>query len=486
MGVKLLSEEEVSAIYDQGKGPTVAVVMSLQDQLVELIQRVNTLEARVNQNSQNSSKPPSSDGYQKPVPKSSREKTGLKPGGQVGHVGTTLERVAKADHTVEYWPDHCECCRAPLGQTYASGCEIRQVHDIPPVRIETTDHIALQVRCSQCGHMTQGDFPPQVHSLVQYGNGVMALGVYATMYQLLPIERTCEMLGDLFGCSGRVVSIGGGTIVNWISGCATRLAQTQELIKLAIHGCAVVHFDETGLRVLKKLYWLHSASTDSLTYYQVDTNRAGEAFDRVGILPGFQGVAVHDALPSYLKRDVQHALCNAHLLRELTALEEQTKQHWPTQLKATLINMKDEVAQAVTRGEERLPNATLARLEAEYDRLVKRALQSNPPPKRQPGQRGRARASPARNLAERLRDRKDCILRFLRDFQVPFDNNLAERDLRMTKVKQKISGSFRSLEGAEAFATIRGYISTVRKQGYSAFAALRAFLDGDPVNLVLG
>jgi len=274
MGVKLLSEEEVSAIYDQGKGPTVAVVMSLQDQLVELIQRVNTLEARVNQNSQNSSKPPSSDGYQKPVPKSSREKTGLKPGGQVGHVGTTLERVAKADHTVEYWPDHCECCRAPLGQTYASGCEIRQVHDIPPVRIETTDHIALQVRCSQCGHMTQGDFPPQVHSLVQYGNtpskgcpgvkvallGAIALGVYATMYQLLPFERTCEMLGDLFGRSGRVVSIGGGTLVNWVSGCAARLAQTQELIKLAIHGpskgrfgCAVAHFDETGLRVLKKL-----------------------------------------------------------------------------------------------------------------------------------------------------------------------------------------------------------------------------------------
>jgi len=266
---------------------------------------------------------------------------------------------------------------------------------------------------------------------------------------------------------------------------------------------------------------LHSASTDSLTYYQVDTHRAGEAFDRVGILPGFQGVAVHDALPSYLKRDVQHALCNAHLLRELTALEEQTKQPWPTQLKATLINMKDEVAQAVARGEERLPNDTLARLEAEYDRLVKRALQSNPPPKRQPGQRGRARASPARNgpskggpsrgqghfLAERLRDRKDCILRFLRDFQVPFDNNLADgpskghlRDLRMTKVKQKISGSFRSLEGAEAYApvregvaTIRGYISTVRKrhapfggQGYSAFAALRAFLDGNPVDLVFG
>jgi len=512
--VELLSEEEVGALYDQGKEPMVWAFMRLQDQLAQSLEkvdrlevRVNRLETQVNQNSQNSSKPPSSDGYRKPAPKSSREKTGLKPGGQVGHTGITLERIAEADHTLEYWPEYCECCGEQLGRTHASGCEIRQVHDIPPVHIETTDHKAMQVRCSQCGHTTQGDFPPQVHSSVQYGSGVMALGVYATMYQLLPFERTCEMLGDLFGCSGRVVSVGGGTLINWISGCALRLASTQERIKLAIHGCTVVHFDETGLRVLKKLYWLHSASTNSLTYYHVDTNRAGEAFDRVGILPGFQGTAVHDALPSYLKRDVTHALCNAHLLRELTALEEQTKQRWPTQLKTTLIEMKDEVAQAVARGEQRLSDDILIRLEADYDRLVKRALQSNPPSKRQPNQKGRARASPARNLAQRLRDRKDSILCFLRDFQVPFDNNLADgpsnghlRDLRMRnapfggiKVKQKISGGFRSLEGAQAFATIRGYISTVRKrhapfggQGYSAFAALRAFLDGNPVDLVLG
>lgn len=477
-GVKVLSAAEVGAIYDQGKEAMVRGYLRVQEQIIQLMGRVSELERQLNQNSQNSSKPPSSEGYKKPAPKSLRKKTGRKKGGQPGHPGKTLERVAVADHVVEHWPMCCGCCGELLREDHALGCETRQVHDIPPIKIETTDHQAMQVRCQWCGHSTQAAFPQQVHSRVQYGSGVMALGVYATMYQLLPIERTCEMLGDLFG---RAIS--GGTIMNWMASCAQRLAPTQALIKLAIHGSAVVHFDETGLRTAGKLHWLHSASTNSLTYYHVDTHRAGAAFDRVGILPEFLGTAAHDALPSYLCRDVLHALCNAHLLRELTGLEEQTQQRWPTQLKGVLIEMKDKVEQAVARGADRLRADVLARLEGEYDRLVKRALQSNPRPKYPPGQKGRPRASPARNLAKRLRDHKDSVLRFLHDFRVPFDNNLAERDLRMSKVKQKISGCFRSLKGARDFATIRGYISTARKQGYTAFEALRAFFNYRPVQL---
>ena len=459
----------------------VGAYLRLQTQIMQLMVRVSQLEGQVNQNSQNSNKPPSSEGYTKPPPKSLRQKTGRKKGGQPGHPGKTLERVAQADHVVEYWPMCCEHCEVMLSQTHALGCETRQVHDIPPMKIETTDHQTMQVRCQWCGHTTQAAFPAQIHSKVQYGSGVLALGVYATTYQLLPIDRTCELLRDLFG---RTIS--GGSIMNWIGVCAKRLAPTQALIKAAIHGSAVVHVDETGLRAVGKLHWLHSASTKNLTYYYVDTNRAGKAFDRVGILPGFQGVAMHDALPSYLCRDIQHALCNAHLLRELTGLEEQTRQHWPAQLKTVLIEMKDKVEQAVARGADRLRADVLARLEGEYDRLVKRALQANPRPKYPPGQKGRPPASTARNLAERLRDHKDSVLRFLHDFEVPFDNNLAERDLRMSKVKQKISGCFRTLHGARAFATIRGYISTVRKQGYTAFEALRAFFDFRPVFLALG
>jgi transposase len=479
--VKLLNEKEVGEIYDHGKEVMVAAYMRLQNQIVQLMERVSLLEARLNQNSQNSSKPPSSDGYRKPSPKSLRKKSGRGMGGQPGHEGKTLERVMDPDHIVHHWPERCACCGEHLSQEYASGCESRQVHDVPPVQIEVTDHRAMQVICGACGQSTQGSFPAQVDFPVQYGSGVKALGVYAMMYQLIPVERSGELMSDLFG---RAPSC--GTLVNWVNACAERVAPIVALIKLAIHGSPVVHFDETGLRVAVKLHWLHSASTATLTYYAIDTKRAGVAFDRVGILPEFKGVGVHDALPSYLKRDIEHALCNAHLLRELTALEEETRQRWPTQLKTVMIDMKARVEQAVDRGADHLRSDVQARLELEYDRLVKRALSSNPRPKYPPGQKGRPRASPARNLAERLLKHKDSVLRFMRDFRVPFDNNQAERDLRMMKVRQKISGCFRSLEGAQAFAKIRSYVSTARKQGYGALDALRSLFDGSPVKLVLG
>ena len=479
--MKVLNEKEVGEIYDQGKEVMVGAYLRQQEQIIGLMERVSRLEAQANQNSQNSSKPPSSDGYRKPSPKSLRKKSDRRSGGQWGHEGKTLERVAEPDHIVMHWPERCACCGAELSQTHASGCETRQVHDIPPIQIEVTDHRAMRVRCKECGQDTQGAFPAQVNFAVQYGSGVMALGVYATMYQLIPIERSGELMSDLFG---RAPS--SGTLINWINGCAERVMPTVMLIKLAIHGAAVVHFDETGLRVANKLHWLHSASTATLTYYAVDTNRAGAAFDRVGILPDFKGVGVHDALPSYLKRDFDHALCNAHLLRELTALEEGTRQRWPTELKVLLVDIKTRVEQAVNRGADHLRSDVQARLEEEYDRLVKRALRSNPRPNYPPGQKGRPRASPARNLGQRLRDHKDSVLRFMHDFRVPFDNNLAERDLRMMKVRQKISGCFRTLAGAQAFAAIRSYISTVRKQGHGALDALRALFDGQPLKLLLG
>lgn len=478
---KVLNEAEVGALYDQGKEAMVRAYLRLQEEIVLLMERVSRLERQVKQDSQNSSKPPSSDGYKKPTPKSLRKKSGRRQGGQAGHAGRTLERVAEPDQIVEHWPERCRCCGEGLSQSHATGHESRQVHDIPPIQIEVTDHRAMQVRCRACGHTTQGAFPAQVEFPVQYGSGVKALGVYVTTYQLIPIERSSEMMSDVFG---RTPS--GGTLVNWINGCAERVKPMVQRIKQAIHGSAVVHFDETGLRVVNKLHWLHSASTASLTYYAMDTQRAGKAFDRVGILPGFKGIGVHDALPSYLKRDIEHALCNAHLLRELTALEEDTRQRWPTKLKALLIDMKNRVTQALNRGADRLRTDVQARLEREYDRLVIRALRSNPRPKYPPGQRGRPRASPARNLAERLRDHKASVLRFMHDFRVPFDNNQAERDLRMMKVRQKISGCFRSLEGAHAFAAIRSYISTARKQSFGALDALRSLFDPQPLKLVLG
>lgn len=480
--MKLLSEKEVRAIYRQGEEAMVGLFMQLQEQVRIVTERVGELEARLNKTSHNSDKPPSSDGYRKPSPKSLRKKTGRRSGGQAGHEGTTLEMVAQPDRMEEHWPECCTSCGQPLQADHARarGYEARQVHDMPAVRIEVTEHRAMRVCCGRCGVVSQGAFPQGVQAGVQYGSGVASLAVYAQVHQLLPLERTRELLCDVSGGEPSE-----GTLVNMLAGCAQRAAPSVAQIKAAVMQAKVVRFDETGARVAGKLHWLHSASTEQLTYYAIDPKRGRSAQERIGILPMFEGIAVHDAYASYTLDHGEHALCNAHLLRELTALEECSRQRWPTRLKTLLVEMKTRVDTAIEQGRTRLRRDVQARLEADYDRLVKRALAANPRPKYRPDQRGRPRASPARNLAERLRDHKDCVLRFLRDFRVPFDNNLAERDLRMMKVKQKISGCFRSETGAHRFAIVRSYLSTARKQGYRAFDALRALFDGRPVPLQL-
>jgi len=481
--MKLLSEAEVRAIYHQGEDAMVALFMQLQEQVNALTVRVNELEAQGKRNSHNSHQPPSSDGYRKPSPKSLRKKSGRRSGGQAGHQGATLEMVDEPDRVEEHWPERCGNCGQSLGASHACGYEARQVHDMPPVRIEVTEHRGLWVCCGRCSAMTQGAFPDGVTRGAQYGSGVASLGVYAQVYQLLPLARTSELMRDVAGCAPSE-----GTLVNMLAACAKRVAPIRAQIKTAITQAETVCFDETGMRVGSKLNWLHTASTQTLTHYAVDPKRGKLAHERIGILPVFEGVAMHDALASYMRYPGYrgaHGLCNAHLLRELTALEEGGRQRWPTRLKTLLVEMKTAVDRAVERGNTRLRSDVQARFEAQFDRLVKRALQANPRPKYQIGQRGRPRASPARNLAERLRDHKDSVLRFLRDFRVPFDNNLAERDLRMMKVKQKISGCFRSERGAHSFAAVRGYISTVRKQGFGALEALRALFDDQPVPLQL-
>lgn len=495
--MKLLSEAEVRAIYHQGEEAMVGLFMQLQEQVQRVTERVTTLEAQVNRNSHNSHQPPSGDGYRKPPPqpKSLRRKTGRRRGGQAGHPGSTLEMVMTPDRIEMHWPQRCAGCgqmlatEAVVSATGATGAfsgwgyEARQVHDLPEIRMEVTEHRAMQVQCACCGARTQGAFPAGVSASVQYGSGVAALGVYAQVYQLLPLERTRQLLGDIVKCWPSE-----GTLVNLLATCAERVAPINAQIKAALLCADVLHVDETGVRAAGQLFWLHSASTESLTYYAVDAKRGKQAHARIGLLPAYTGVAIHDALISYLRLPGYagtHGLCNAHLLRELTALEEQLRQRWPAQLKTVLLEMKHSVEQARERGRGCLEPALQKHLEAAYDRLVQSALRANPRPAYRPNQRGRPPASPARNLAERLRDHKDSVLHFLRDFRVPFDNNLAERDLRMMKVKQKVSGCFRSEQGAHVFAAVRGYLSTVRKQGHDVLAALRALFDGQPMPLQL-
>lgn len=477
--MKGLTRAEAEAIYDAGRESVIEALMTMSATLAKLERRIEELEGRLNQNSQNSHWPPSRDIDKKPAPKSQRKKTGKPSGGQPGHEGSRLEMVAEVDEVKEHWPEKCGGCGKELGQKHASGYAKRQVHDIPAVEIEVTEHRAIQVCCGRCGTISQGAFPTEVSQEVQYGSGIAALATYANVHQLLPLDRTTELLEDI--CGRRISE---GTLVNMLNTCAQKLAPVEAEIKAGVMASATVNFDETGLRVVKTGYWLHVSSTPDLTLYWVDPKRGKKAHEAMGVLAGFRGNAIHDRYEAYLQwTDCTHGFCNAHLLRDLTSIEELTGQNWPTQTKALLSEMNTAVSLAKFTGQTQLAQDCLTAFEARYDQWVRRGLQSNRLPIKEPGKSGRPRASPARNLAEALRDHKDKVILFARDFAVPFDNNLAERDLRMMKVKQKVSGCFRSIVGARTFATIRGYVSTARKQGHRAIDALRAVFDNRDIKL---
>ena len=284
----MMTPQEAEAIYDAGKETVVGVLLSMDARIRALEERVQFLEDPLAKNSRNSSKPPSSDGFKKPSPKSLRKKGKRKSGGQPGHTGHTLKRVETPDHTQVHHVEECECCRRSLADQPAQSVEKRQVHDLPVLRLIVTEHQAEIKQCS-CGHLNKATFPEGVHAPVQYGPGVKAAAVYLKNYQFLPFERTCELLGDLFGCG-----ISEGTLANILAGCAQRLKDPLLSIKEHIEQASVAHFDESGSRVESKLWWLHSASTANATYYDIHRKRGSEAMDDIGILPDFTGRAVYD------------------------------------------------------------------------------------------------------------------------------------------------------------------------------------------------
>jgi len=457
-----------------------------------LTDRVQQLEERLAQgkdshpltkDSHNSSKPPASDGLRK-VPRNLRQRSTHKPGGQPGHPGTTLFLTEQPDILLPLTPQTCSGCGASLeGVTPPafSLCERRQVHDLPPLSLQVTEYRACATVCPACQTRTTAAFPGDVSQPVQYGPQLKALCVYLQQYQLLPFARTQEMLADLFG-----TSLCEGTLLNTLATCHTRLAPVEETIKQAVAQAQVGHFDETGIRVQKKLHWLHTASTPSLTFLACHAKRGQEAMEGIGVLPGFSGTAVHDAFASYAGYGCAHALCNAHLLRELIFLKEQGQltgqmpQPWADQMITLLLAIKAAVGTAQAEGQAHLSSLALAEFETQYQALVTAGLLANPP--RAPsGRRGRTKQTPAHNLLVRLDTQREAVLAFMSHFAVPFDNNLAERDLRMTKVRQKISGCFRSVEGAAIFCRIRGYLSTLRKQGVPLLMALQRVFRNDTI-----
>jgi transposase len=355
--------------------------------------------------------------------------------------------------------------------------ERRQTQDLPRVRLVVREHRAFHVRCPRCAQVSVGVFPPEAPSRAQYGPQLRALAVYLLEQQLLPYARVREVFREVLGAA---VSL--GTLTRWVRQGAETLRPVEVQIKAALRQAPVLHSDETGIRRASKLAWAHVASTARLTHYAIQAKRGREATDAIGILPGSQGVSVHDGWKPYRSyTDCRHALCNIHHLRELTFLEEEDHQVWAKDLKALLLAMKAAAERARRRGDRHLPEAERRAFLTRYEEVLAAGLAANPPPERRPGQRGRIKQSPARNLLERLWLGREEVLAFLDDLTIPFDNNQAEQDLRMLKVQQKIAGSFRADTGSEAFARIRGYLVSTRKQGVALLAALQSVFSGQPL-----
>ena len=476
-----MSSDQIRAVYRQGEDAVVDLITMLINRLNSLEDEVTRLKAIINKDSHNSSKPPSSDFSRSP--KSLRKKGKRKSGGQPGHKGHTLQRVDNPHHTIVHSLNgRCEC-----GEDLSDGgfidYERRQCADLPPPpKLEYTEHCA-EIRICRCGRIHTAQFPVGIEAPIQYGARIRALQIYFSTYQLLPQRRCIEMLNDVFG-----IKMSEGTLNNTLQLAYRNLGKTETAIKEAIRSSPVMNLDETGMYVNGKRLWEHSSSTDLYTYYFCHQKRGGDAIEAGGMLWEYLGRIVHDGWKSYFDFDCLHALCNAHHLRELVFIKEQYKQKWAGSMIELLCRIKKTVDKAKEKKRSQLTSGTLQRYRNRYRRLIAAGYRANPakpPSERQSGQRGKLKQHPARNLLDRLKKYEGEALAFMYDFNVPFDNNLAERDLRMTKVKQKISGCFRSFNGAQTFCRIRGYISTVRKHGHNTLEYLYKCFQTDSNDILL-
>ena len=449
-------------------------IEQLQAQVEQLQAQVKQLQAWLSKNSSNSSKPPSSDGPKR-KPKSQRGKTGKKPGGQKGHAGKGLKPVENPDQILTHGPETCHECGFNLTQQEGYCVEKRQVFDIPIPKIEVTEHQILEKTCPHCHIVSRGVFPTTVTGFVQYGGRAKALISYLSHYQLIPLERMSQFCQDVFN-----LPVSTGTCAK----IEKKLFEQLEVFEQALQGAllkeAVLHFDETGTRCEKKSHWLHVASTSQATLYALHAKRGKIGMDAMGILPKYKGIAIHDEWGSYFRyKQILHGLCNAHILRELTFIEEVEQEPWAKKMKALLIKAKE----AVSNHKELafLPEELRTELEATYKQIIQEGLTYHAGLQALPkAKRGKNKQRPGKNLLDRLLARQESVLRFMHDFRVSFTNNQAEQDIRMMKVKQKISGCFRTLLGGKHFCRIRSYTSTARKQGWNILEALTNAIRGDP------
>ena len=474
----LPTQQDIRETYLQGEEAIIEMVNGLLGVVQTLAARVQELEEKTAKNSRNSSKPPSSDGLKKPAPRSLRKRSGKKSGGQPGHPGRTLKAVDHPQHTVIHLVEQCAHCQTSLSEVPVQAYERRQVFDLPPVTIEVTEHQAEIKHCPMCGRENRAEFPDGVSEAVQYGSRIKAQTVYFNQNHHIPLERTQEILEDLYGQSPVEA-----TVIAASQEMEKKVSPVNEAVKTyLIDTDEAVHCDESGLRAEGKLFWVHVASTAQVTFLDVHRKRGRQALDEIGILPKRKGRVVHDGYSSYRQyADVQHALCNAHHLRELIFAKEQNAQDWADKMIDLLMEIKSATEEAKQQGQAALSSPQQVDFESRYDHLIAQGLEANPvPPDPPTPKRGKKKQSKTRNLLDRLHAHKREVLAFMYDFKVPFDNNLAERDLRMVKLKQKVSGGFRTQKGVQTFCRIRSYISTARKNGQRVLEALEKALNGHP------
>ena len=480
MPSKKLTWDQFRALPEDLQRDVFERLIGLIDVVADLEARVRDLESQLSKNSSNSGKPPSSDGLKRPRTESNRVSSGKKPGGQSGHNGASLSQVEAPDHIVSHQATSCTGCGRSIESTRVVSIEKRQVFDLPPMNLLVTEHQAETKRCS-CGCLTTAAFPSHVTSPVQYGASVQSLAVYLSTYQFVPYARLTELFWDLFG-----VRLSAATAKRALDTTVEKLSDTAEAIKNAVIRSALAHFDETGMRVAGRLHWLHSSSTETLTYYAVSPHRGTKAMKEIDILPQFRGQAVHDAWsPYYRFEDCLHYLCNAHHLRELKFIFEEYKEKWAGRMHTHLLKIHQAVFKSRSVGKEQLSDYRLKIYESAYHQIIVagKKLHAHRGELEQTGSRGRKKQRKGKNLLDRLDRNRDQVLGFMFDFAIPFTNNLAERDIRMQKVKEKISGCFRTRAGADVFACLRTYISTARKQGHRVLDALRAAAVGQPLDL---
>ena len=482
-----MSNEKIIEAYNNGLTEVMSLIKLLTNEIKTLndtnkilTNRVEILEKQINRNSNNSSKPPSTDGFKKKT-KSLRVKSDKKVGGQIGYIGSTLELKENPDEILTYTVENCDICGTSLKSIPVERIIIRQVIDIPEIKVKVIEHRSEVKKCSKCRRKNTGKFPSEVKSTVQYGERIKAVSVYLSNYQLIPYKRGSELINDMFN-----IHLSQGSMVNFNKTCHKKLEFIENDIKSTISNHdSSVHFDETGIYVEKKRKWLHVASTNKLTYYAIHKNRGEKALNDINILPIFKGIAVHDFWKSYFGyTNASHAMCNAHILRELNAIAELEKQSWSKDMKSLLLAIKTEVditfnkANAVTLDK-------IIGFEEKYDKILITGFAEDSLKNKDIYSKPKSKKSTSLQLLNRFNKYKNEILTFMYNFDVPFDNNQAERDIRMVKVKQKISGTFRSSNLSKTFTRIRGYISSIRKNTLDTFEAIQSVFSGTPINPTL-